>query len=309
MRIYQCLTVAMITFCSSTIIMAEESEVMFFNGTIEAAKAKAKKESKLYFIEFHAKWCEPCKWMDEFTFTDATLASYIDKNYVPVKVDVENLDGFVWKQKYKVQYLPTIVVLNGNGALLGKYEKSMGAPDLLRVLKNHRSAAAGTAADDIVAIADNIPLKSTSTSEPKPAFINVYREPGLPKASEVKNKPKSEPKKLIPPSSTPASKPAPAIKSTRTEDPKDNNPVLYRVQIGVYSDATNVASEVSKLKKSFTQTVQVFNNKNKETNIVSYRITLGKFSTKEEALRFVQELKSKRLQGVVKHMSELEQKM
>ncbi|MBK6479173.1 MAG: DUF255 domain-containing protein [Saprospiraceae bacterium] len=37
----------------------------------------------------------PCKWMDEHTFKNTALSSYVDANYVPVKVDVENIDGFV----------------------------------------------------------------------------------------------------------------------------------------------------------------------------------------------------------------------
>ncbi|MBK6817125.1 MAG: thioredoxin family protein [Saprospiraceae bacterium] len=105
-------------------LAAEQAEVIFFNGTVESAREKARNESKLYFIEFYAKWCDPCKWMDEHTFKNTALSSYVDANYVPVKVDVENIDGFVWKQKYKVQYLPTIIILNGEGNMLGKYEKA-----------------------------------------------------------------------------------------------------------------------------------------------------------------------------------------
>jgi hypothetical protein len=52
----------------------------------------------------------------------------------------------------------------------------------------------------------------------------------------------------------------------------------------------------------------VFNIKNKETNAVTYRITLGQFATREEASGFAQELKTKGLAGVVKHISELEPK-
>lgn len=309
MKTYQCLVTLMITICSISSLQADESDVMFFKGTVEAAKEKARKESKLYFIEFHAKWCDPCKWMDEFTFSNPTLSGYIDKNYVPVKVDVENLDGFVWKQKFKVQYLPTIVVLDANGAMLGKYEKSMGATELMRILQNHRSSAT----DMHESVAESMAFTKPETKIPgkvnaaKPVFINVHREPGLPKASEVNNKPapnKVDPMKVNIPTKSTNSKPM----STGGE-PVTNSAEQFRVQIGVYTDPVNVASEVSKLKKSFTQIVQVFNNKNKETNMVSYRITLGKFGTKEEAMQFVQVLKEKGMNGVIKHVSDLEQKM
>jgi thiol-disulfide isomerase/thioredoxin len=292
----------------------EQTQVSFFEGTVEGARDKARNESKLYFIEFHAKWCEPCKWMDENTFKNAALSSYVDKNYVPVKVDVENLDGFVWKQKYKVSYLPTIIVLNSNGMVLGKYEKSLPANDLLRILQNHRSSpmtpiesgVPATAASPVVLNSKPIPVKTNTESEAKPAFISVHREPGLPKASEVQTrKPdiNSKSKSMVTATATPIT---PVISPQKP--PKDAV-TPFRVQVGVYSDAVNMLSEVNKLRKNFSQSVQVFNIKNKETNVVTYRITLGQFSSRESAIAFVQELKGKGVTGVVKHISELDPKM
>jgi cell division septation protein DedD len=281
-------------------------EVVFFEGTVEGAREKARKESKFYFIEFYAKWCEPCKWMDEYTFKNTTLSGYVAKNYVPVKVDVENLDGFIWKQKYKVQYLPTIVVLNANGTLLGKYEKSLTADDLMRILKNHRSLPGETVSENSdIATAAVIPVKTNPSSSASAAFISVHNEPGLPKASEVKKAPNTKPASAT----IVNSKPNGISTAAPTAKPRvkpGGNQTEFRVQIGVYTDPTNVANLVSELKKTYTQTVQVFNLKNKETNSISYRITLGKFSSREEAAQFAQTLKAKGIPGVIKHISELE---
>jgi thiol-disulfide isomerase/thioredoxin len=281
-------------------------EVVFFEGTVEGAREKARKESKFYFIEFYAKWCEPCKWMDEYTFKNTTLSGYVAKNYVPVKVDVENLDGFIWKQKYKVQYLPTIVVLNANGTLLGKYEKSLTADDLMRILKNHRSLPGETVSETTeIATAAVIPVKTNPSSTASAAFISVHNEPGLPKASEVKKAPNTKPA----PGTAVNSKPGGAASTVPAAKPQlkpGGNQNEFRVQIGVYTDPTNVANLVSELKKTYSQTVQVFNLKNKETNSISYRITLGKFDSREEAAQFALTLKSKGITGVIKHISELE---
>lgn len=297
-------------------VHAEDSEVVFFNGTVDGAREKARKESKFYFIEFYAKWCEPCKWMDEFTYKNAELSGYVSKHYVGVKVDVENLDGYVWKQKFKVQYLPTIVVLNSNGTMLGKYEKSLTAPDLMRILKNHRSlpGEAGPARLSETEGAVAVPVKTNQETAAHPAFIDVNREPGLPKANEVNNPAK---KAAVKPASNPPV--ANAARAATTSNSKVNRPVAspapkkangeeYRIQVGVYTDATNVFNQVNRLKKSFTQVVQVFNLKNKETNSVSYRITLGKFSSREEAAQFAQTLKAQGITGVIKHIRDLEQK-
>jgi len=271
---------------------AVTAEVVFFEGTVEGAKEKARKESKFYFIEFYAKWCEPCKWMDEYTFKNASLSTYVGQNYVPVKVDVENLDGFIWKQKYKVQYLPTIVVLNANGTILGKYEKSLTADDLMRILKNHRTLP-GETASETTELADAVvkPVKTNPSPTASAAFVSVHNEPGLPKANEVKKGPNTKP-----------------VKPNKPVVKPSGNQNEFRVQVGVYTDPTNVANQVDRLKKSYTQTVQVFNIKNKETNSVSYRITLGKFESREEAAQFALTLKGQGIIGVIKHISELEQK-
>lgn len=301
-RLYSLIVTMMVMYSVS---IAEES-ISFFSGTVEAAREKAKKENKLYFIEFYAKWCEPCKWMDEHTFSNPNLSSYVDKNYVPVKVDVENLDGFVWKQKYKVQYLPTIVVLNADGALLGKYEKSMGANELLRALQNHKGSPVSAETEYLAKenLAPAAPVKTNQITEAKPVFVTLKREPGLPKPSDVVRKTDETKKPIINASSV-----VPVNAKLTKLEPKSNEPVSdgneYRVQVGVYSDAINATNEVSKLKKDFSQVVQVFNKKNIETNVVTYRVTIGKFTTREEALSFANQLKVKGIQGVVKQAKEL----
>ncbi len=272
-------------------LQADEQD-FFFNGTVDAARSKAKKENKLYFIEFYAKWCEPCKWMDENTFTNPSLSGYVSDNYVPVKLDVENLNGFVWKQKYKVQYLPTIVVLNADGMLLGKYEKSMNARDLQRVLESHRGTPTNAETEMLArenTLAPATPVKTDQSIEAKPVFVSVKREPGLAKPSDVVKKP------IV----VPATKPDRKV----SKDISDGNE--YRIQTGVYSDPVNATTEVEKLKTAFDQTVQVFNKKNVETNVVIYRVTIGKFSTREEAATFAQVLNSKGVNGIIKHASEL----
>jgi thioredoxin 1 len=121
----------------------DKTKVGFYKGDLMSIKETAKEEGKLYFYDFVASWCTPCRWMDETTYTDAALAKYISDNYVAAKVDIDDFDGFSLKEKYKVQVLPTIIVCNQEGKIIGRYEESMGASKMLEVLKKHNTAING----------------------------------------------------------------------------------------------------------------------------------------------------------------------
>jgi thiol-disulfide isomerase/thioredoxin len=280
-----------------------EEQIEFFTGTVQSAKEKAKTENKLYFIEFYARWCEPCKWMDENTFSEPTLSQYVAKHYVPVKVDVENMDGYVWKQKYKVQYLPTIIVLNGDGHVLGKYEKSLTAADMLRLLQNHRGNPVSAESEWLASESNTepaAPVITNQNSEAKPVFVTVHKEPGMPTAKDIAKKPSSANSALTLPAST-----NPTVAKKPKANPSTNGNE-YRIQTGVFSDVINATSEVNKLQKQFAKsTVQIFSKKNTETNTVIYRVTVGKFTSREEAASFVQTMKAQGVNGVIKHATEL----
>ena len=72
------------------------NNVEFHKGNLESAHQKANDEGKLYFVKFVAEYCQLCKLMDESTWQDQTVIDYIESNYVPVKIDVEDFDGFVY---------------------------------------------------------------------------------------------------------------------------------------------------------------------------------------------------------------------
>jgi len=96
--------------------------VTFEEGDLETIKSNAGEEGKLYFVNFTAKWCAPCKFMEEYTYTDDRLSEYIDDNYFAVKMDINSIDGFGYKKEFGVQTLPAIVVFSSKGEMVGKHE-------------------------------------------------------------------------------------------------------------------------------------------------------------------------------------------
>lgn len=49
----------------------------------------AKKENKPVLIFLQASWCNTCKRMNDKTFTDKEVVSLLQKNYIPVKLDID----------------------------------------------------------------------------------------------------------------------------------------------------------------------------------------------------------------------------
>ena len=111
--------------------------IEFFDGTYKAAKNKAAAEGKLFFMDFTARWCTPCKWMEETTFADPTLAAYVKENYVALQVDIDDFDGFDLKQQFGINILPSLLIFNSKGDFLEQYEESLSPSRMLAILKKH----------------------------------------------------------------------------------------------------------------------------------------------------------------------------
>lgn len=140
-KIFLFLLLSLVFVCKS---MATEdrktTSVNFFQGDFNSAQAKAGNEGKLFFLDFHAQWCMPCKWMDQTTFNDSRVAELMNDGYVAIKMDIDETEGFNLKNKYEVQYLPTMLIFNSAGKLIDRIEETMPANKLLAILESHNSA-------------------------------------------------------------------------------------------------------------------------------------------------------------------------
>ena len=100
----------------------EPEEVQWMS--LSEAQAKIKSEPRAIFIDFTADWCGWCKVMDKNTFSDASVANYMNQNFYSVRLDYDNtskLDFFGEQytarelgEKYRVSGLPTILLISPN---------------------------------------------------------------------------------------------------------------------------------------------------------------------------------------------------
>lgn len=86
----------------------------------EKAFEISKNENRPILIDAWAEWCVACKKMEVTTFADPKVLSVLSaKNYITLKLDLTESDdkSEALQQKYKIQGLPTLIVIPSGGDL------------------------------------------------------------------------------------------------------------------------------------------------------------------------------------------------
>ncbi len=102
----------------------QEDGISFSHIDFKAAKALAKKENKLIFIDAYTTWCGPCKLMSKTVFKEKAVGDYYNAHYINLKVDMETGEGLFLGKKYNVTGYPTFLYIKPDGSLV---KKTMGA--------------------------------------------------------------------------------------------------------------------------------------------------------------------------------------
>jgi thiol:disulfide interchange protein len=85
---------------------------------LDQALSKAKTSKKLVMVDFYADWCGPCHTLDEVTWQDSKVQSWLREKTIAVKIDVDK-DGEL-AAKYGASSIPLIVFLKPDGSEVGR---------------------------------------------------------------------------------------------------------------------------------------------------------------------------------------------
>lgn len=99
-------------------ISLQAQGIEFLHTGWEEALKKAKAENKLLFVDAYAKWCGPCKAMAANVFTRKEAGDFYNANFINLKLDMEEMDGRTFGDKYPVRAYPTLLFLDGDGKLV-----------------------------------------------------------------------------------------------------------------------------------------------------------------------------------------------
>ena len=252
-----------ILFVSTTL---EAAKVDFYKGNPFSVKTRAKAEGKLYFYDFVASWCTPCRWMDESTYSNEELGDYINANYVACKVDIDDFDGFSLKNQYNIKVLPTIIIFNQAGKIVYRAEESLSASKMLELLKTHATAANG--------LGKKVAAPATPVAKPD---APVVTRPALPDTKPVVTTPAKPAKTTTATYST--------VTSLYKVDISRQPTKGFSLQVGSYGMYDNVVKAIEEYKQKYN--LPVIMRVENTGGTINYKLLIGEFKTKEEATKYL----------------------
>lgn len=101
-----------------------------------------KAEKKKVFLHFYADWCVYCGKMAKETFQDPAVISYLNSNFIPVRVDTDQEPATAGQ--YGVTGLPSTWFLTEMGEAIGTIPGFIPPDALLSMLKEVKGLNTGS---------------------------------------------------------------------------------------------------------------------------------------------------------------------
>lgn len=278
----------LLLFCFAFANQIQAAKVEFSSTNFEEVKQQAQAKNRPYFAYFTASWCMPCRMMEETTWLDPNLAKYIDENYYAVKIDVDNFDGYVYKEEFKITAYPTILLFQPDGTFMKRIEGSITGSKLQTYLEQYdgfEDTPGSNYTNDPNNIENTPPpviyteeLEDNSYVQPAPAFT-----PAAPEYQSSHSTPDYAPG-YQPPLEKIVSSGSGLFRFNVERAPSEG----FGVQVGVYADYENVLREVSAYQLQFNEPILVHIDKLQDKTV--YKVLIGDFKKRDRAAKYKEKI-------------------
>lgn len=256
-------------------LRTQGQEQVFLFDSFDQARAVSMQEAKPMIAFFTADWIMPCQWMEEHTFTEATVRQVLRASYTAVRIDIDEASGKAVKQRFGVTKLPSILIFDEKGSLRKTIEESVNAATLTEELES---------------------FLNTGTDNPEIPVI-LAEEPALeaPRPILTISRPAIIPEEEIPATNTSHQNVAPEITPPSPEKTK-----IYSIQVGSYSDYDNALKARQRIARYADLNVSVHQLNPDED--YSFKVLIGTFPSAQKAFQQLQQLKRYNLEGFVREI-------
>lgn len=250
--------------------------------TINAAKAKACQENKIVIMEFTAKWCIPAKDMEQAVFGNVKVQQFIAEHAIFFQVDIDEQKNL--KAEYKIQALPTIILMKASGKILSRKEESFNAESFIAWVEENL---------------EQMPKPESAKIKSQEANLdeNVSIEMPLLELDEFDSE------KISQESNGSESNVSASTETTFQNESKSNQDLSgasksFHIQAGVFSSRDNADNLSIQLAANFNQQILIATETGKSKT--TFKVRIGEFETEEEAAVFLAYMEKNHFSGVVK---------
>lgn len=114
-------------------LLARETKGSIDWLSFDEGQKKGQAQEQKFFLYFYTDWCGYCRKLERETFTDKAVAQYINKNFIPVRINSERLPKVA--ARFGVSGFPDLRFLTPKGENIGKLPGYVDADKLLPMLK------------------------------------------------------------------------------------------------------------------------------------------------------------------------------